>query len=112
LAAARGGDATGDFRIGDRSFTLDVPEFTGYVGQSQSLVVDGRIVPAASLDEPYIKDASVAWIGTHRHSASSPLPREVRSGDRSATPTQLASRGSKGSDEPYVFCYLFKYALD
>jgi hypothetical protein len=52
------------------------------VGQSQSLVVDGRIVDAAHMEEPFIKTARVAWTGTHRHTAA-------------------------GGVDPYVFCYLF-----
>src|SRR5204863_7738113 len=37
LAAARGADTSGVFRIGDRASTLLVPSFTGFAGQSQSL---------------------------------------------------------------------------
>jgi len=86
LAAARGADTSGVFRIGARAQTLSVPAFTGFVGQSQSLVVDGRIVDAAHMEEPYIKTARVAWTGTHRHTAS-------------------------GGVDPYVFCYLFALEL-
>ena len=86
LAAARGGDATAAFSIGDRRIPVSVQDFTAYVGQSQSLVVDGRILPAERMDEPFIKDGVIAWIGTHRHSA-------------------------KGGNEPYVFTYLFKLAI-
>lgn len=87
LAASAGGDARGVFGLGGRSADLLVQNFTGYVGQSQSLVVDGRIVPAARLEEPFIKNDTIAWIGTHRHDA-------------------------RAGNEPYVFCYLFKYAID
>lgn len=86
LAASRGADTTGLFRIGDRSWSLPVPSFTGFVGQSQSLSVDGRIVAAARNEEPFIKTARVAWTGTHRHTAS-------------------------GGADPYVFCYLYKLSI-
>ena len=86
LAAARGADTSGVFTIGERSWTLPVPSFTGFVGQSQTLVVDGRIVDAAHMEEPFIKPSRVAWIGTHRHTAS-------------------------GGVDPYVFCYLFSLGL-
>jgi alpha-mannosidase len=36
---------------------------------------------------PYLKHDDIAWIGTHRHSII-------------------------GINEPYTFCYLYKYAID
>lgn len=86
LAASGGADTSGVFRIGDRSWTLPVPSFTGFIGQAQTLVVDGRIVDAAHMEEPFIKPSRVAWTGTHRHDAA-------------------------GNAEPYVFCYLFSLGL-
>lgn len=87
LMAASGGDVDATFRVGEMSIPLRVPEFTDFVGQSQSLVVDGRIVPAAQMEEPFLKREPVAWIGTHRHDAA-------------------------GANEPYVFCYLFESRID
>lgn len=87
LAAARGGDRAAAFRLDGRETSVTVHEFTGFVGQSQSLVVDGRIVPHPWMDEPYIKEAPIAWVGTHRHDARI------------------------GAD-PYVFTYLYAYGFD
>jgi len=88
LAAAAGGPATATFLLGDRPAELTVHDFTGWVGQSDSLVVDGQVVEADRMAPGFIHRDEIAWVGTHRHDASA---------DR---------------NEPYVFCYLFKYTLD
>jgi alpha-mannosidase len=87
LAAAAGGDTSGVFKLGDNAAELRIQNFTGFVGQSQSLVVGGKLVNNAQMDEPFIKTDSIAWVGTHRHAAD-------------------------GRNEAHVCCYLFKYALD
>ena len=87
LAAAAGADTSGTFKIGDAPVEVSVQSYTGYVGQSQSLVVNGEIVDASRMAEPFIKRDNIAWVGGHRHAAD-------------------------GKNEAYVFTYLFKYALD
>jgi hypothetical protein len=67
---------------------LTVQHFTGWIGQSDSLVVDGEVVEATRMVPGFIHRDELAWVGTHRHD------------------------GATGRNEPYVFCHLFKYALD
>jgi alpha-mannosidase len=86
LAASADGDTNGVFKVGDQSVELSVQSYTGFVGQSQSLVVNGQLVDASQMTEPFVKTDTIAWLGTHRHRAA--------------------------GNEPYVFTYLFKYALD
>lgn len=88
IAAAAGGPAEGTFLTGDRATRLSIHEFTGWIGQADSLVVDGRVVDAERMVPAFIDRDEIAWVGTHRHD------------------------GSTDRNEPYVFCYLFKYGLD
>lgn len=86
LAAARGGDVDEAFGVGGYTTRLLIQDWTGFVGQSQSLVTEGKVVDASRMAEPFIKPAEVAWVGTHRHDA-------------------------EGRNEPYVFSYLFAYPI-
>ena len=89
LAAAIGGDVRGAFTVGDREWELTIREFTGNIGQWDSRMVDGKYIGndrAHRLAPGFIQRTPVAWVGTHRHS-------------------------KEAGDEPYLFCYLFKYVL-
>ncbi len=86
VLAAADGDTSGSITLGERKIPWHVQNWTGDVGQWQSLVVDGRVVPPSRMTEPFIKRDRLAWIGTHRHDAA-------------------------GRNEPYVFCYLYRYSF-
>jgi len=86
LAAAVTGPQTGALGIGDSTVALTVHDFTGFIGQSDSLVVDGKQVTADRMTPGFINRDPVAWVGTHRHDAA-------------------------GANELYRFCYLFQYTL-
>ena len=89
LAAASGGNTTGTFTAGDDSVDLAIHDFTGWIGQSDSLIAsDGKLLETHTMAPAFIHRDEIAWVGTHRHDAAT---------DR---------------NEPYVFCYLFKYAVD
>jgi hypothetical protein len=51
-------------------------------------VVDDRVVDASAMTPAFIHRDEIAWVGTHRHD------------------------GAADRNEPYVFCYLFKYGID
>ena len=90
LAAAVGGDRNATFSVDGRSVTLNVQEYTGFIGQWNSRVVDGEMVTEIDVSKVkpgYYKPQPVAWVGTHRHN-------------------------SRGENDPYVFCYLFRYRVD
>lgn len=76
LAASRKGDAEATFRIGRQEQTVEVPFYSGFVGQWGH---DGQTVG-------FLKQAQVAFVGSHRHSPS--------------------------QDEPYEYTYMFKLRLD
>ena len=76
LVASDSDDRLATFIVGKNRQSVSVPNYTGFVGQWGH---DGQTTG-------YLKDAEVAWVGTHRHSAA--------------------------GDEPYEFTYMFRVALD
>jgi alpha-mannosidase len=112
LAASAGGDRRATFRVGERSFDLDVQDWGGFVGQWDTRLWragERRVPPGASPEvaakireprfrhDPYaemtgirpgfIKPAPLAWYASHHHRAD-------------------------GLSEAYAYSYLFAYALD
>ena len=76
LLASDHQDRQAEFTIGRNRQKVTVPYYTGFIGQWGH---DGHTVG-------YLKDADVAWVGSHRHSAD--------------------------ADEPYEFTYMFRVVLD
>ena len=76
LAASDKGDRKGDFVVGGSRQSCTIPFYSGFIGQWGH---DGQT-------EGFLKDAQVAYVGTHRHSS--------------------------GADEPYEFTYMFKIKVD
>lgn len=75
-AAASDYDVKGVFRAGDTEQEVIVPSYTGFIGQWGH----------TGHTEGYLKDAEVAFTGTHRHSGE--------------------------GDHPYEFTYMFRIAVD
>lgn len=75
-AAASDKDVKGTFRAGKSEQEVTVPSYTGFIGQWGH----------AGHTEGYLKEAEVAYVGTHRHSSE--------------------------GDCPYEFTYMFKIAID
>lgn len=76
LAASRDGDRKAEFTVGKERRALTVCDYHEFYGQWAH---EGQT-------EGWLKDAEVAYVGTHRHSST--------------------------ADEPYEFTYMFKYAID
>ena len=72
LAASSKGDRIATFKVGKEETTVTIPNYTGFIGQWGH---DGHT-------KGFLKDAKVAYVGTHRHSA--------------------------GDDEPYEYTYMFR----
>jgi alpha-mannosidase len=104
LAAATGGDQQGAFEVGGKSTSINIPEWTGFVGQwdNRLWTTHQETVPGEAGAPPttrtaldftgqiapgFIKRADIAWYSSHRH-------------------------GTDGSNEPYAYSYLFAYPLD
>lgn len=78
LAAATNQDQIGKFQIGTTAQKVNVPSYTGFYGQWGH----------KDHTEGYLKNADIAWVGTHRHEMS------------------------KNEDLPYEFTYMFGLVLD
>ncbi len=106
LAAATGGDQKAAIAVDDQSMNIDIPEWTGFVGQWDNRGWNIRREPAppepGSTEPPsmrtvmeftgqitpgFIKRADIAWYASHRH-------------------------GADGSNEAYAYSYLFAFPLD
>lgn len=75
-AATAEQDSKGIFRAGKSAQEVVVPSYTGFIGQWGH----------TGYTQGYLKDAEVAYIGTHRHSAE--------------------------GDQAYEFTYMFRFAID
>ena len=75
-AATEDEDLTATVRIGSSEQTVTVPSYTGFIGQWEH----------TGHTQGYLKDAEVAYTGTHRHSSE--------------------------GDHPYEFTYMFKFGFD
>jgi alpha-mannosidase len=110
LLAAANGDQKAEFKVGDKSVTLNIQDWTGFVGQWDDRIWKATLEPipqsggASSagggppgrvneygeligIRPSFIKRADIGWFASHRHDAS-------------------------GSNEPYAYSYLFVYAID
>jgi alpha-mannosidase len=87
VLAAAVGDVDATFRVGTQATTLPIQDHGGFIGQWDSRLVDGVFQETPMPAVPaYLKQAEVAWYGTHRHKAA--------------------------GDDVYAFSYLFHYVLD
>ena len=76
LAAATDDDYTVTFCCGKNKAEITVPSYTGFIGQWGH----------TNHTKGYLKDAEIAYVGTHRH--------------------------APGEDQPYEFTYMFKFGID
>ena len=87
ILAAATEDTKGVFKLGDVEHTLDIQNWTGYIGQWDNRIWDGNSTrEITGLEPAYIKRDNVAWFATHRHHP-------------------------QAGNEAYQFSYLFKYSL-
>jgi alpha-mannosidase len=107
LAASAAGDQKITFRVGDNPVELTIQDWSGFIGQWDDRTWNQKEErlpprPGAAPDAPprvrtvleytglnpgFIKQAPVAWFASHRHTAG-------------------------GGNEPYVYSYLFAYAIN
>jgi alpha-mannosidase len=95
LAMAVNGDTSGTFKIDGQERPLRIEDWSGYIGQWDNRVFQGEVPaltysvtnPLDHLDAGFIKRDPLAWFCSHRHQQD-------------------------GSDQVYVYSYLFKYHFD
>ncbi len=119
LAAATGGDQTGVFRVGDRSVSLKIQDWSGFIGQW-----DTRIWKPQQPERDWNISANHAvWpaSGLQERERRAPSPRYpedyVGLTAGYVKPAGLAWYASHrhtvdGLNEPYQYCYLFAYSID
>lgn len=87
LAASSGPDTIAQFKVGANVIRREIPNYSGWIGQWDSRMVNGKVENDPNLLVPaFLKRTPVAWVGTHRH--------------------------AKGGDDLYVFTYMFRIAID
>lgn len=67
LATSARGDLDAEFTIGGSVQKRRISAAGGYFGQWHSLIVNGQLTTADQAAAPYVRDANLAWVGTHRH---------------------------------------------
>jgi alpha-mannosidase len=94
ILAAADKDTQGLFAIGTQEIELGIQNWTGFIGQWDNRVFNeefGEVnynghFTLKSITPGFIKRDTIAWFGKHRH--------------------------NKTGNEPYLFTYMFKYAID
>lgn len=88
LSSSTNGDISASFKIDDKSENIMIYDWNEFIGQWSSFIENGNLVEDINaLKPPYIKDAVLAWVGTHKHKKN-------------------------GSNDAYSFCYIFKNVID
>ena len=87
LLASATDETTGVFRINGKSTELSVAAWSGMIGQhyDRQFDIDGYTV--RNIKDPYLKQDNIAWFASHWHF------------------------GYPTRNEPYSYCYLFKYEI-
>ena len=95
LAASTGGDMPAKFLINGKPYTLNIRNWSGFMGQWDKRIWDGRVSKVdyifgnaeyCGLVPGYVKNDDIACFTTHRHLGN-------------------------GENEPYIYCYMYKYKI-
>ena len=89
LAASSAAPLEACFGVDDAEHRVHVASWTGWLSERQRRRRWGGLVAARP---GFLTRDDLAWVGTHRHVQK--------------------SAGARVEDEHYVFCYLFRYAID
>jgi len=87
LLAAATEDTQGDFIIDGQSSSLNIQQWSGFVGQFYNRLLSRDENSVEVMQNPYSKQSNIAWYASHRHNAY-PLRNEA-----------------------YQYCYLYKYEI-
>jgi alpha-mannosidase len=95
LAAASGGDTRAAFGVDGKQVMRTIQDWGGFIGQWDNRIWEGKVPDTGSswpnalagITPGYIKRDPVAWYADHKRLAD-------------------------GTNDPYRFCYLFRYTID
>ncbi|HEY6242848.1 MAG TPA: glycoside hydrolase family 38 C-terminal domain-containing protein [Pyrinomonadaceae bacterium] len=112
LAAAANGDQKGIFGVGDKSFELTIQEWTGFIGQW-----DNRIWKTTEETIQQRPGAPNPPVGSPQRTRANPYGEMLGLKPGFIKRSEIAwfssqRRAADGSAEPYLYSYLFAYALD
>ena len=87
LLAAAVRDTKADFVVDGKTTTLDIQQWTGYVGQHYNRILSRDRNSVVDMEKPYTKTDNIAWFASHCHNEY-PMKNEA-----------------------YQYCYLYKYEI-
>ena len=87
ILASANSETTGQFRIGDRTLSLSVGKWTGFVGQHYNHI-HGPGWTLSAVSDPFVKKDDIAWFASHFHS------------------------GYPSCNRTYQYCYIYQYETD
>lgn len=87
ILAAASNDTKADFVIDGQSTTLNIQQWTGYVGQHYNRILSRDRNSVVDMERPYTKTDNIAWFASHCHNEY-PMKNEA-----------------------YQYCYLYKYEI-
>ena len=87
ILAAASNDTKADFVIDGQSTTLNIQQWTGYVGQHYNRILSRDRNSVVDMEKPYTKTDNIAWFASHCHNEY-PMKNEA-----------------------YQYCYLYKYEI-
>jgi alpha-mannosidase len=86
ILAAATEDTQGNFKTGKKTVTLNVQNWTGWIGQHYSRKLYMNDLKVSEITEAYTKRDNIAWYASHRH--------------------------SREANDAYQYCYIFKYEIN
>ncbi len=118
LASCIKGDQPAGFMVGQTAMTLDIQDWSGFIGQWDVRHWAGDVpetagqieFPCDGLTPGYVRPATVAWFSSHRHLPGAKQPKLTTETNQSAA--NATAQHEQGSNDFYRYSYLFKYALD
>jgi len=81
-------DTEGTFKIDDSPLSLSIQAWDGYIGQFYNRELSQDMTTVKAINPPYVKKDAIAWFASHTH------------------------WGYPSKNEPYKYCYLYKYEID
>jgi alpha-mannosidase len=81
-------DTEGVFKIDDSALSLSIQAWDGYIGQFYNRELSQDMTAVTAIKAPYVKEDSIAWFASHTH------------------------WGYPSKNQPYNYCYLYKYEID
>lgn len=87
LLATASEDTKGDFTVDGQAKSINIQQWTGYVGQFYNRILSRDKNTVVEMKKPFVKTDNIAWFASHVHN------------------------GYPSRNEAYQYCYLYKYEI-